>query len=80
MTIKASVLDNAGNWLRDLEASSLLQLFRIAQFAYGHCLGKLSEQGVFKGWRFASCKGDEMCSRVEVVNIMILNSEYWKEV
>lgn len=80
MAIKATAFDNAGNWLDSLEAGSMIQLFRRAQFTYGHCLGKVSEEGVFKGWRFAQCKGNEMCSRIEVVNIIFNNPKDWKDI
>ena len=71
MRITADVFDNSRNWIDHLEAGTIIGLFRIAQYRYGHCLGKLFDKGDIVGWRFARCMGEEMCSRVEVVNVKV---------
>lgn len=71
MSITATVFDNAGNFIKKLDAGTTIGIFRQAQYTYGHCLGKLHENGESIGWGFAHCMGEEMCSRVEVVNIKL---------
>lgn len=69
--IEATIYDNAGNYELTLEGSSVEKVFRQAQYYYGHCLGRLQHRGEQIGWRFAHCAGEEMCARVEVVNVVL---------
>lgn len=71
--ITANVYDNAGNAEATLEAGTITGVFRQAQYRYGHCLGRLYHRGYQIGWRFARCMGEEMCARIEVVNIILVD-------
>lgn len=76
--IVVEAYDNSGNHVLTLEGGSIISIFRQAQTYFGHCLGSVVEDGVWKGWRFAHCSGTERCSRVVVVNIMF-GKHQWED-
>jgi hypothetical protein len=77
MAIEAYAFDNAGNFELTMEGGSAISLFRQAQSRFGHCLGRITEEGLIKGWRFARCYGDTRCSRIEIINV-ILEERMWR--
>ena len=74
--IYATVYDLEKNLITHLEASTPRLLFIHAQSLFGHCLGRLVENGMCIGWRFAHCDGRERCSEVKVLNVQ-LDEEFW---
>jgi hypothetical protein len=76
--LEAYAYDNSGNFVEKLEGSKVSVLFQQSQSYFGHCLGKIVENNIIKGWRFAQCSGQEVCSRVAIINI-ILEKGLWRE-
>ena len=70
--VEARVYDNDGNHLIDLEAGGVRAMFNRAQYLFGHCLGSITDNSTFIGWKFAHCDGMDMCSKVNVVNVQVL--------